>query len=86
MRNTANLTGGNPIAVLLQSISGVSAFKPLIAFTDIHGEKRGANILLFVPDTTRDINIYNDRDSNITRIIYNYPESITQALQVPLTT
>jgi hypothetical protein len=29
MRNTADVTGGKPIAVLLQSISGVSAIKPL---------------------------------------------------------
>jgi hypothetical protein len=33
MRNTADVTGGNPIAVLLQSISGVSAINPLVAFT-----------------------------------------------------
>jgi hypothetical protein len=37
MRNTAELTGGKPIAVLLQSISGVSAINPLVAFYDIHG-------------------------------------------------
>jgi hypothetical protein len=36
MRNTANVTDGKPIAVLLQSISGVSAINPLIAFYDIH--------------------------------------------------
>jgi hypothetical protein len=29
MRNTADVTGGKPIAVLLQSISGVSAINPL---------------------------------------------------------
>jgi hypothetical protein len=37
MRNTADVTGGKPIAVLLQSISGVSAINPLVAFYDIHG-------------------------------------------------
>jgi hypothetical protein len=47
------MTGGKPIASLLQFISGVSAINPLVAFYDIHGGKRGA-ILLFVPDTTRD--------------------------------
>jgi hypothetical protein len=31
MRNTADMTGGKPIAVLLQSISGVSA-NPLVTF------------------------------------------------------
>jgi hypothetical protein len=42
MKNTADVTGDKPIAVLLQSISGVSAINPLVA------------IILFVPDTTRD--------------------------------
>jgi hypothetical protein len=32
--------GGKPIAVLLQSISGVSAINPLVAFYNIHGGKR----------------------------------------------
>jgi hypothetical protein len=48
VKNTADVTGGKPIAVLLQSISGVSAINPLVAFYDIHGGKRGA-ILLFCP-------------------------------------
>jgi hypothetical protein len=37
MRNTAAVTGGKPIAILLQSISGVSAINPLVSFYDIHG-------------------------------------------------
>jgi hypothetical protein len=37
MKNTADVTGGKPIAVLLQFISGVSAVNPLVAFYDIHG-------------------------------------------------
>jgi hypothetical protein len=49
------VTGGKPIAVLLQSISGVSAINPLVAFYDIHGGKREALFFYFVPDTTRDI-------------------------------
>jgi hypothetical protein len=40
MRNTAGVTGGKPIAVLLQSISGESAINPLVAFYDMHGGKR----------------------------------------------
>jgi hypothetical protein len=40
VKNTADVTGGKPIAVLLQSISGVSAINPLVAFYDIHGGKR----------------------------------------------
>jgi hypothetical protein len=54
MRNTADETGGKPNAALLQSISGVSAINPLVAFYDIHGEKREVLFLYFVPDTTRD--------------------------------
>jgi hypothetical protein len=50
MRNTADVTGGKPIAVLLQSISGVSAIIPLVAFYDIHGGQREVSaILLFWP-------------------------------------
>jgi hypothetical protein len=36
MRNTANVTGGKPIAIWSQSISGVSGVNPLVAFYDIH--------------------------------------------------
>jgi hypothetical protein len=54
MKNTADVTVGKPIAVLLQSISGVSAIHPLIAFYDIHGRKKEVLFFYFVPDTTRD--------------------------------
>jgi hypothetical protein len=54
MRSTADVTGGKPIAVLLQSISGVSAINPLVVFYDIHGGKREVQFCYFVPDTTRD--------------------------------
>jgi hypothetical protein len=54
MRNTADVTGGKPLAVLLQSISGVSAVNPLVVFNDIHGGKREVLFFYFVPDTTRD--------------------------------
>jgi hypothetical protein len=54
MRNTADVTGGKPIAVLLQYISGVNAINPLVAFYDIHGGKREVLFFYFVPDTTRD--------------------------------
>jgi hypothetical protein len=59
MRNTADVTGGKPIVVLLQSISGVSAINPIVAFYDIYGGKREVLFFYFVPDTTRDIN-FND--------------------------
>jgi hypothetical protein len=52
MRNTADVTGGKPIVVLLQSISGVSAINPLVAFCDVHGGKREVIFFYFVPDTT----------------------------------
>jgi hypothetical protein len=57
MRNTADVTGGKPIAVLLQSISGVGVINPLVVFYDIHGGKREVLFFYFVPDTTRDYNI-----------------------------
>jgi hypothetical protein len=37
-----------------QSISGVSAVYPLVAFYDIHGRKIEVLFFYFVPDTTRD--------------------------------
>jgi hypothetical protein len=43
----ADVTGSKPIAVLLQSISGVSAINPLVAFYDIHGGKREVLFFLF---------------------------------------
>jgi hypothetical protein len=58
MKNTADVTDGKPIAVLLQSISGVSAINPLVAFYDIHGGKREVLFFYFVPDTTRDGCLY----------------------------
>jgi hypothetical protein len=56
MSNTADVTGGKPIAVLSQYISGVNAINPLVAFYDIHGRKREVLFFYFVPDTTRDYN------------------------------
>jgi hypothetical protein len=54
MRNTADVTGGKSIAVLLQSISGVSAINPSVAFYDIDGGKRAVLFFYFIPDTTPD--------------------------------
>jgi hypothetical protein len=54
MRNTADVTDDKPIAVLLQSISGVSAINPLVASYDIHGGKREVLFFYYVPETTRD--------------------------------
>jgi hypothetical protein len=52
MRNTADVTGGKPIAVWLQPISGVSAINPLVVFYVIHGGKKEVLFFYFVPDTT----------------------------------
>jgi hypothetical protein len=54
VRNTADVTSGTPIAVWSQTISGVSAVNPLVAFYDIHGRKREILFFYFVPDTTGD--------------------------------
>jgi hypothetical protein len=54
MKNITDVTDGKLIAVLLQSISGVSAINPLVAFYDIHGGKRGVIFFYFIPDTSRD--------------------------------
>jgi hypothetical protein len=53
MRNTADVTGGKLIAVLLQSILGVSAINPLVAFYPWRKE-RGV-FFYFVPDVTREL-------------------------------
>jgi hypothetical protein len=50
MRDIVDVTGGKPIAVRLQFISGVSAINPL-AFYDIHGRKK---ISCGVLDRTKD--------------------------------
>jgi hypothetical protein len=54
MRNTADVTGGKPIAVLFQSISGVSDINPFVAIYDVHGGKIEVLFFYFVPDTTRE--------------------------------
>jgi hypothetical protein len=46
MKITADVNGSKPIAVLLQSISGVSAINPLVAVYDIHGGKRKENLTI----------------------------------------
>jgi hypothetical protein len=55
MRNTAAVTGGKPITVWSQSISGVRAVNPLVALYNIHGINGEMLFFYFVPDTTRDV-------------------------------
>jgi hypothetical protein len=47
MRNAADVTGGKP-TVWLQTISGVSAANPLVAFYDIHWRKGGVIFSFFL--------------------------------------
>jgi hypothetical protein len=59
LRNTADMTGGKPIAVLSQSISGVSAINPLVAFYEKkEGKERGAILLFCTGHHTRHIYYY----------------------------
>jgi hypothetical protein len=56
MKNTAGVIGGKPIGILLQSISGKSAFY------DIHEGKREVLCFLFgLGDHTRLINIISKK-------------------------
>jgi hypothetical protein len=56
MRDTAIVSGGKPIIISLQSISGVNAINRLVAFYDIHGGKREVLFFYFVPEFTRETN------------------------------
>jgi hypothetical protein len=58
MRNTVDVTGGKPIAVLLQSISGVSAINPLVAFYVIHGGKREV-LFFYIVRTPHETSLLN---------------------------
>jgi hypothetical protein len=73
MRNTADVTGGKLIAVLLQSISGVSVINPLVAFYDIRGGKREVLFFYFVPDTTRDTTCFNHVVNKFGNYFYDRP-------------
>jgi hypothetical protein len=53
MSNTADVRCGTPIAAWSQSISGVNAINPLVAYYDFHGRKREVVFFYFVPETTR---------------------------------
>jgi hypothetical protein len=52
-RKNADVTGGKPIVVRSQSISGINAINHLLAFYDIHGRQREV-FFYFVPDIKRD--------------------------------
>jgi hypothetical protein len=79
MKNTADVTGGKPIAVFLQSISGVSAINPLVAFYNIQGGKREVLFFYFVPDTTRD---KNNNCLFYKSIMRNYKTQVTSVVRI----
>jgi hypothetical protein len=54
-------TGGKPIAVWSQSISGVKAINPLVTFYDIHGRKRDVLFFYIVRGATRGMLIFYDQ-------------------------
>jgi hypothetical protein len=72
MSNTADMTSGKPIAVILQSVSGVSAINPLVTFYDIHGKNREVLFFYFVPDIKRDCVCHqnNMHTAHVIRISY----------------
>jgi hypothetical protein len=80
-----DVTGGKPIAVLLQSISGVSAINPLVAFYDIHGGKREVLFFYFVPNNTRDMECFGMvfTIKNLSIYLYMVP---TRHILISLTT
>jgi hypothetical protein len=52
------VAGGKPIAVSSQSISRVSAVKPLVAYYDINGRKKEVLFFYFAPGSARDESSY----------------------------
>jgi hypothetical protein len=69
------VTGGKPISVLLQSISGVNVINPLVAFYDIHGGKKDVLFFHFVPLEIRTLG-----DRLCILIIYFISVNITLAI------
>jgi hypothetical protein len=73
MRNTTDVTGGKPVAVLLQSISGVRAINHLVAFTTSMEERERCYsfILSRTPHVTPDLNLKYNKNKH-----YNNKENI----------
>jgi hypothetical protein len=68
------VTGGKPIAVWSQSISGVKAINPLVAFYDIHGRERCYSFILSrTPHETREV-------YNLIKIIWSILSIISSIL------
>jgi hypothetical protein len=75
MRNTADVTGGKPIAVLLHPISGVSAINPLV-FYDIYGGEREVLFFYFVSDTRQPFFYIRKKNNNNIPFIYEKREHL----------
>jgi hypothetical protein len=75
--NTADVTTGKRIAARSQSISGVSAVIPLVAFYNIHGRMREVLFFYFVPDTTREKHKVNQG----TNTKYSYKEQLKRSMK-----
>jgi hypothetical protein len=63
MKNTADVADGKPIAVLLQSMSNVSAINPLVAFTTPMEERERCYsfiLSLTPPETKLHLLLYYD--------------------------
>jgi hypothetical protein len=67
MSNTADVTGGKPIAVWSQSILGVNAINPLVAFYDIYGRKR--EVVFFYSQYQTDMSSQTPHETNTIKII-----------------
>jgi hypothetical protein len=68
MRNTADVTGGKPLAIWLQSISGGDSVNPLVVyFYDNHGRKREV-FFLFCPG-------HHTRFTELFIVVYEYNKS-----------
>jgi hypothetical protein len=72
MKNTAGVAGGKDIAVLLQSISGVSAINPLVASYVIHGGNNA--VIPSLPDFNgkMSLNYYKCYKLRLSIFIINY--------------
>jgi hypothetical protein len=80
MRNTPDVTGGKPIAVWLESISGMSTVIPLVAFYDIHGIFREWNVDIhtyhsrFIPEGVAEVCQIFLRDTHVLQKLISYEE------------
>jgi hypothetical protein len=74
MMTTTDMTGGKPIALRLQFISGVSAANHLVALYNINGRKGEVIFFCSIPDTIRNyILLYHHHQPIDVRTIEHRP-------------